>query len=65
MVKMEKVWAYYSNKNIDDLIYKVISVRSLPIEHFTKQLQMLIEASQNEAYDRGRADYIENMSYYD
>lgn len=63
MGKMEKVWAIYDNNDIEKLIYKVISTRSLPIEHFTKQLKLLIDMCQHEAYNQGWADHIEMSSY--
>lgn len=61
---MEKIWAIYDSNDIQKQIYKVISTRSLPIEHFSKQLKLLIDKCQNEAYNQGKADYIEMSSYY-
>lgn len=60
---MKNIWAIYNNDDIDKLIYKVISTRSLPIEYFTKQLKLLIDECQYEAYRQGKIDYAEMLSY--
>lgn len=60
---MEKIWAIYDSNDIQKQICKVISTRSLPIKHFSKQLKLLIDECQYEAYGRGKADYIEMLSY--